>query len=326
MLFGGVIMLNYRPKMFDEASKSHASKKLFVIILCFIAVFIVVLVLESLVSGIVSWTPMKEALADADMEHPWAASMEASKKVMSDPKIMVPTLIGTVFGTLTAMFYCRFIEMRPIRSMGAVKKRCIPDYLIGIVIGAALMTAIVAMSNLTGASKTVMCDKVEYGTIALFLLGFFVQGMSEEFIFRGYLLTTIGGAGYHTAVGVGITSVGFALAHASNPGFGAMPFINLTMFGVFAALYMILTDSIWGVSAIHSIWNFTQGNLYGISVSGSADTESVMRTSAVSEKAWLTGGEFGIEGSIFTTVALGIGIAAVFFLLRKKAAKAAPAQ
>ena len=34
------------------------------------------------------------------------------------------------------------------------------------------------------------------------------------------------------------------------------------------ALYMLKTDNIWGVAALHGAWNFAQGNLVGVAVSG----------------------------------------------------------
>lgn len=116
---------------------------------------------------------------------------------------------------------------------------------------------------------------------------------------------------------VGISAGAFAFAHAFNPGFGILPCVNLVLFGVFAALYMICSGDIWGVCGIHSVWNFMQGNFYGISVSGTGDTESVFRTTQKTAYNWLSGGEFGIEGSIFTTVVLSAGIAVIFFKLRK---------
>ena len=81
---------------------------------------------------------------------------------------------------------------------------------------------------------------------------------------------------------------------------------------------MILTDDIWGGCAIHSIWNCTQGNLYGISVSGTNEMESVMKTVAASDSKILTGGDFGIEGSIFTTIVLVTATAIVYLLMKKK--------
>lgn len=315
-------MLNYRPKVFGEASKAHTSKNIFIIIFSFIVVFIVILILESIIPAIVSWNPMQEELAKQDanssMGELFQQSMEISSKVTAKPGIMIPTLLSTVFGTLAAIFYCRCIETRPVRSMGARKKGFFANYFTGLLVGAALMSAIVLMTKLTGAGSVKLCENVNYKIIALFFLGFVVQGMSEEFIFRGYLLTSIGGAGHHTLLAIMISAVGFGLAHAANPGFGIFPFFNLVLFGVFAALYLIVSDNIWGISAVHSIWNFTQGNVYGISVSGTGDTESIMRTTAISTKDYITGGKFGIEGSIFTTIALGVGIIVLLCLLNKK--------
>lgn len=318
--------MNYRPKMFDEASKTHTSKKLFAILLAFIVVFGVIFILESIIPSIITTKPMleemrKQGYLDNTQNFTLKESMKIATKVSAVPKVMIPSLLSTVFGTIAAIFYCRCVEMRPVRSMGARKKGLVPHYLTGIIIGIAMMSAITLLSVAFGANSIAVCSNVDYGILALFLLGFFVQGMSEEFIFRGYLMNSIGGGGHHTALAVGISAVVFAVAHAANPGFGPVPFINLTLFGIFAAIYMILFDNIWGVCAIHSIWNFTQGNFYGISVSGSGDTESVFRTTQVSDKAFLTGGEFGIEGSIFTTLVLSVGIAAAAFALYRKAGK-----
>ncbi len=321
-------MLDYRPKMFDEASKSHASKKLIIILLCFIAFFIVTIILESIIPGIMSSAQMvaeleKNGYLDGTSIPSIEESMRLSAKISSTPRILIASLFSTVFGTAAALIYCRCIEMRPVRSMGLRKKGLAPHYLLGLLVGIALMSAISLLGVVSGTNRITICSEINYKLIALYFFGFFIQGMSEEFIFRGYLMTTVGGSGRHTAVAVAISSVGFSLAHTANPGFGILPFVNLTLFGVFAALYMIIFDDIWGVSAIHSIWNFTQGNFYGISVSGMDDTESVFRTTAISSKDYLTGGDFGIEGSIFTTTVLLAGTAVLLFILSKKKQPAA---
>ncbi|MBR5682080.1 MAG: CPBP family intramembrane metalloprotease [Ruminococcus sp.] len=323
-------MLDYRPKMFSEASKSHASKNIFIILLCFLAVFIVILLLESVVPAVVTLKPMieelrKQGYLDSGEIISVTEATKLATKVASAPKVMVPTLLSTGFGTLAAIFYCRCIEMRPVRSMGARKNGFFSHYFSGLLCGLIMMSAIALLSAALGINRIKLCSNINFGIIALFLLGFIVQGMSEEFIFRGYLMTTIGGSGKHTAVAVLISSVGFALAHAGNPGFGPLPFVNLFLFGAFAALCVVIFDNIWGACAIHSIWNFAQGNLYGISVSGSADAESVLRSVPQSSHAFLTGGKFGIEGSIVTTVILGIGIASELYMLSKKTPETEPA-
>lgn len=315
-------MINLKPKMFREASKSHASSNLAVQLLSFAALFLVIYIAESVVTAFVSYAPLMEKLneqgyLEGGKELSFKDSMKLSSEVAMSPKIMIATLISTVFGTIFSIIYCRFIEMRKVSSMGVRKRRLIPHYLMGLAVGILMMTSITMLTILSGANSIKLCSGINTGLILLYLLGFFFQGMSEEFIFRGCLMTSIGGK-HSPYPAIGINALAFALAHIANPGISVLAMINLTLFGVFASVYMICFDDIWGVCAIHSIWNFSQGNIFGISVSGSASTESVFRTSAESSSAILTGGKFGIEGSIFTTLVLCIGIAAVLFIINKR--------
>lgn len=315
-------MINLNSKMFKEASKSHASPNLAVQLLSFAALFLVIYLAESVVTAAASYAPLMEKLntqgyLEGEKELSFSDSIKLSSDVAMSPKVMIPTLIGTIFGTILSMIYCRFIEMRKLSSMGVRKRRLVRNYLMGLAVGIIMMTSITMLTVLFGTNDIKLCTKINVGLILLYLLGFFFQGMSEEFIFRGCLMTSIGGK-HSPYLAVAVSSLAFAAAHAANPGFSVLPMINLTLFGVFAAVYMICFNDIWGICAVHSIWNFSQGNIFGISVSGSGSTESVFRTSASSSSTILTGGEFGIEGSIFTTIILCIGIIAVLLVINKK--------
>lgn len=316
-----LFFLKIKSELFEESGKSLASTALPVQIFSFVIVFFIIYVLEAIIPSIASVNPMmnemqSQGMLDGTVKISLKNSMAAAKIISASPKIMIPSLLSTVFGTITSVIYCRNIEVRPVSSMGIKKKKIVPHYLTGLITGIVMMTVITLLSVAVGVNSISLCSNINTGIILLYLLGFFVQGMSEEFIFRGYLMTTIGG--YHSPVlAVGISAGAFAFAHAFNPGFGILPCVNLVLFGVFAALYMICSGDIWGVCGIHSVWNFMQGNFYGISVSGTGDTESVFRTTQKTAYNWLSGGEFGIEGSIFTTVVLSAGIAVIFFKLRK---------
>lgn len=317
-------MIDLRCKMFEESSKSHASKELWKKIAAFLAVFLVIYIMESIIPGIVSAKPMEDALReqgflDSDKELTFKQSMTIAAEVAAKPGVMVPTLLGTAFGTILSMVYCRYFEMRHLTSMGCRKRRAFLHYGAGLLIGALMMTAITMLTVLFGANRISYNADGSRIVVVMYLVGFLVQGMSEEFIFRGYLMTTIG-AHHSPYLAVGISSVAFGLAHAANPGISPLAMTNLILYGVFAAVYMIHFDNIWGVCGIHSIWNFTQGNLYGISVSGSVSAESIFTTTAKSSHAFLTGGEFGIEGSIATTIVLLTGTVIVLIMHSKKLA------
>lgn len=200
--------------------------------------------------------------------------------------------------------------------MGIRKNKAVQHYLQGMLTGLILMSAAVGLSALTGASKISAVSDIHAGIILVYFLGWLVQGMSEEFIFRGYLMNTVGGK-HSAAAALAVSSVAFACAHLSNTGISLLAFANLVLFAVFAGLYMICFDDIWGACAIHSIWNFTQGNIFGISVSGTGESSSLLKTAAASSRDWLTGGDFGIEGSIFTTIVLAAASVIIIIKIRK---------
>lgn len=315
-------MIDLNCNMFRESSKSHAPKQLWKLIMAFLAVFLVIYVAESIIPALVSAKPMEEALRDqgfldSDKELTFKQSMTIATEVAMKPNVMIPTLLSTGFGTVISLFYCRFFEMRKVTSMGCRKRRAALHYVSGLFMGAAMMSAIVLLTLLFGANKLSYVKDSSKLLILMYFVGFLVQGMSEEFIFRGYLMTSVGGS-HSPYLAIGISSVAFGLAHAANPGISPLAMTNLILYGVFAAVYMIHFDNIWGVCGIHSVWNFTQGNLYGISVSGSGQSESIFRTSQNSSHAFLTGGEFGIEGSIATTIVLLTGTAIVLLMHKKR--------
>ena len=312
---------NYKPGMFREAEKNSGAESLAGKIITFIVVFIIVILLESVAPTILTMPQISSIAEDPEVAQlefgdRFKTMVGVTSGIMSaSPSIMIVSLFSTIFGIITSVVYCRMMELRTLGSMGFRKEKAGAHYLRGLLTGFCLMAAITGLSIVTGVNR-IAFEGGNAGIILLYLAGFLVQGMSEEVIFRGYLMTTIGGS-HKTWLAVLISAAAFSLAHAGNPGFGVFSAFNLALFGVFAAMYIIAFDDIWGISAIHSIWNFTQGSLWGISVSGTGGVESIFCTSAKSSISFLTGGEFGIEGSVFTTIVLGAGI----YVLWRKIAK-----
>ena len=307
-------------KMFKESEKSAASESIVIQILSFVFIFGIIMLAEAIIPWLLADDEVKEKLTllgfYSGRELSMAEVRDVTMEVAIQPKIFVPTLLCTGFGTVISIIYCRFFEARPLWSMGFAKEKAVSHYLRGLLTGTLLMTAITLLSVVCRGNNITVCSNINFGLIGLFFFGFLIQGMSEEVIFRGFFMNSVAGK-FPAVIGIGLSAVAFSIAHVMNPGFGVLVFINLAMFGVFASLYMIAYDDIWGSCAIHSVWNFTQGSFYGISVSGSGDQESVFRTTAASTSKLLTGGDFGIEGSIFTTIVLAAGIAVVIMKLKK---------
>ena len=106
----------------------------------------------------------------------------------------------------------------------------------------------------------------------------------------------------------------FTIFHAGNSGIKLLPIINLLIFGIIFSLIYCLTDNILLVGAIHSTWNFMQGSFMGIKVSGTRLATSVLTADSVSKLDLLTGGAFGLEGSVLTTI---LGLLLIYLLTHK---------
>ena len=80
---------------------------------------------------------------------------------------------------------------------------------------------------------------------------------------------------------------------------------------------MLKYDNMWVLAGMHGAWNFVQGNIYGIQVSGQGASTSILNYSSQSSVDLLSGGAFGAEGSIFSSIVL-IGCTAYLYWSLKK--------
>lgn len=213
--------------------------------------------------------------------------------------------LGIGFGmvTLILFLYVKVIEKRSIASMGFEKDSAFKKYSRGFGLGLLLFTILVLLGVLTGAYKIeVSLGQANIAAISVILLGFIVQGASEEIVFRGWLLPIVGSR-YTLLFGVVLSSLLFALLHGLNPGITILPLINLVLFGVFAAVYALNEKSLWGICGFHSSWNWVQGSVFGIKVSGTTVAGgSIFKSIPQDGFDFLSGGVFGLEGSIVSTL------------------------
>lgn len=234
---------------------------------------------------------------------------------------LIVSLFLTAVVIILTLLFCRKIENRPLRTTGMKAKGFLPQYLCGAAAGFVMFGGAVLMAWACGAlTFSGRTEHFSAGTMAVLLFAWLVQGFSEEISFRGWLMISVG---THRGVTEAVTTSGlyFAIAHIGNQGISIPAMINLGLFGMFAGLYVLRTGSIWGAAAMHGVWNFVQGNLFGIKVSGMDMPDSVLRFSSEGGSKWLNGGAFGMEGGLCVTAVLVIGI----LLLWKLPQRAVPA-
>ncbi|HEY6952095.1 MAG TPA: CPBP family intramembrane glutamate endopeptidase, partial [Bacteroidota bacterium] len=73
-----------------------------------------------------------------------------------------------------------------------------------------------------------------------------------------------------------------------------------------------LTRRLWFAVGVHMAWNFAQGGIFGIAVSGFA--AKGLLQSAMSGPEFLTGGAFGAEASIIAVMVCVTGF--IFLMVR----------
>ncbi len=235
--------------------------------------------------------------------------------LVTSPTMTLVSLFVTVLTTIGAMVYCLCIEKRSALSMGFRKGSFLKSYGKGFLMGTGLLLLCCGMGYVLGGFTVSVSKTLTPVYAVLFLLGFVLQGSSEEVLLRGYFMMSLSNK-CRTAWAVGISSVVFSLLHIFNPGFGPVAFLNISLFGVFMGLYVFREGDLWGACAIHSAWNFVQGNILGVQVSGMGTLPTIWQLRPIEGKELISGGSFGIEASPIVTAVLLAAIALT--LLPKK--------
>ena len=229
--------------------------------------------------------------------------------------ILYYELFSFVFILLLFIFWVKVIEKNSLSSLGFVKKNWLKYLGWGILLS-LLQMGVIALVYQVGGIGTFELNELSLEPI-LFILGLFpfwlLQGGTEEVATRGWLLTRIA-ARTNLPLAIAISSSLFGILHLGNAGVTVLSVLNIVLDGVLAGLLFIYTDSIWLVVAQHGTWNYVQGNLLGFQVSGTGADASIFSFTMGSGPDWLTGGEFGAEGSIITTLVLLVSVVIVYLL------------
>ena len=217
--------------------------------------------------------------------------------------------------------WLKWVEKRPFWTLGFEMKNALFEYTRGFLIGIFMFTGAIGILAAFGSVTFEQGDPLKQGLAALpgvllVLVGWIVQGGAEEVLTRGWMLPVIG-ARYKPWLGLLISSLVFAIIHWLNPNLSSIALMNLALFGVFAGLYAMREGSMWGICALHSVWNWVQGNFFGFQVSGTdAGGGTLINLMEVGED-WLTGGKFGPEGGLAVTFVLLVSIAITLFWKNK---------
>jgi membrane protease YdiL (CAAX protease family) len=169
-----------------------------------------------------------------------------------------------------------------------------------------MLWGLVAVSALVGAIA--VSGGYSFGTLALsqrmiledgflWLIAFFLVGVFEEFMFRGYLQYTLGqGIGFWPAAI--ILSALFGGVHLGNPGEGLIGALSVFEIAIFFALTLRRTGNLWFAIGLHCSFDWGETFLYSVPNSGNVAAGALSHSTLHGPK-WITGGSVGPEGSLF---------------------------
>lgn len=245
----------------------------------------------------------------------WIASAIAVGEA-DTPELSPLILVEGAFVALCAIaaywLFCRYAERAPMSDFA--RQRSGLELVAGLTGGALLFAAVIGAAAALGVYRIEGEGNSATIWVSLAFLAL-VPGFTEEILFRGILFRFIEKAG-GSGIALLVTSLFFGLAHIFNP--------NATIFSSLAialeaglmlgAVYM-LTRRLWAVIGGHAAWNFTQGWVFGVPVSG-GEAHGLIRSSRTGPEL-LTGGDFGLEASVIALVlCTAAGIAALYFAVR----------
>ena len=227
------------------------------------------------------------------------SNQEEITSAVKGVKFLLPLKVIEFLSVMLCVWlFIRFIDRKPLKSIGLILKGYEKDLKLGLALGAGLIAIgflilfILGYLSVDGFSFPV-------GTVILYFLLFVVVSFHEEIMMRGYVLNNLMQS-MNRYVALSISSVIFMSIHLLNPNVNFLSVVNLFLAGIVLGIYYIHKPNLWLPIGMHLTWNFFQGPIFGFEVSG-IETKSIINQSVRGNEI-ITGGAFGFEGSILATI------------------------
>ncbi len=239
-----------------------------------------------------------------------------AKGAPSGPLAFCVLLVSFIGFGLLVLGWVRWIEKRSLISVGFGGAHRLRRLLIGLAVGIAMMGAIVIAIALSGGYRVAdlapaFASPAVLGWIALLLVCFAVQSSVEEFVFRGWLFSTIMRR-WNTSAAFILTAAAFTFLHFS-PRQPLLMTAMVFVFSIFASAWACRSNSLWGVMGWHTGWNWFAGTGFDVPITGlDVGLPALIVKLVPVGPAYLNGAGEGPEGSICT---LGLLTAASLSLL-----------
>lgn len=207
-------------------------------------------------------------------------------------------LLRFAFIAATVLLWAIKVEKSPWAGLGMFRKDAWKQFALGWLLGAGLLISCVLLMMAFGAVSitSLHFSLTLFGRFLVLILAWSIQSTTEELLCRGWLLTSLA-VKHRTDWAILVSSFFFTIIHIGNDGLSLIPLLDLFAFGMLAALCFFKFGNLWIISGIHAAWNCFQGSVFAFPVSGTS-TGAAFVDVRLHGPHWLSGGPFGVEGSV----------------------------
>lgn len=177
------------------------------------------------------------------------------------------------------------------------------NLIIGLLMGFTLQSLTILVMYLNGNYSIAAINPVSYILIPFAIM--FTVAIIEEILVRGIIFRIIEEK-LGTYISLTISSILFGVFHLANPNSTLISSICITTAGFLLGAAFIYSRNLWMPIALHFAWNFTQSGIYGAITSGNEKTNNLIEAK-IQGPEFITGGEFGPEGSIQAILFCALG-------------------
>lgn len=217
------------------------------------------------------------------------------------------------FGVVMLIYFVliRVLEKRNLRSIGFTKDRWFSSYVKGLICGFIMFGIVIVLGCALGYYRFNGVKSSVTLLLVLFFFGFVVQGMEQEVYARGWVFVSIARKN-SIWIAMFISSIVFSSIHIFNNSVGLLALFNIVLSGIMFVVMLLRYDNIWFCSAVHSMWNYAQGCVFGFEVSGNTGMPAFLSFTQT-KTSIIAGNAFGPESGLLTTLVFTAAILFFFF-------------
>jgi len=222
------------------------------------------------------------------------------------------------FGVLLTVYIMKRWKKETLKNVGWYdfwknKRELVFGLLLGFVSITVIFFILVALGQITFETNHLLQPRFSWAFL-IGLITFIFVALNEELFFRGYVISVLEPT--HSKITIYIVSaVIFSCAHIFNSNVHFLGLVNIILIGLLFAYMYIETNRLWMPIGYHLTWNFFQGNVFGFQVSGNK-TNSLYQPEI--QDTILTGGAFGPEAGVLSTIVIVIGFMITRWFIQSK--------